>query len=67
MEIGTTEAARRLKITPGRVRQLIAEGWLSARKVGDHWLINPDELRLAGKRTKRGRPKKIKANGKGDK
>lgn len=65
MEIGTTEAAARLKITPGRVRQLIDEGWLPARKVGDTWLIQPSDIRAAKNRTKPGRPKKqaAKSNG----
>lgn len=63
MEIGTTEAAARLGVTPGRVRQLIDEGSLPARKVGDHWLMLPEDVRAMKKRAKPGRPRKAKVNG----
>lgn len=65
MEIGTTEAARRAKLTPGRIRHFISGGLLPARKVGDTWLIQEKDLvKLKGRRGV-GRPKKkaAKSNG----
>lgn len=62
MEIGTQEAARRLKITAGRVRHFIDDGRLIARKVGNTWLIKDTDLarfvlikRLKGRPKTRGR------------
>lgn len=65
MEIGTTEAARRAKLTPGRIRHFISDGLLPARKVGDTWLIQERDLAKLDRRPKVGRPKKkaAKSNG----
>lgn len=58
--ITTTEAAKRLKITPQRVRVLIAEGRLQATKVNDRLqLIDPRDLAKVRNR-KPGRPMKGK-------
>lgn len=55
----TTDAARELQITVARVKQLIAEGILPARKFGRSWMIQPRHLDQARKRPDgRGRPKK---------
>ena len=55
--IGTVEAARRLKVTPERVRALIAVKRLPATKIGRDWLIHEDDLALV-KNRKPGRPRK---------
>jgi excisionase family DNA binding protein len=39
--ISTTEAARRLKVSPSRVRAMIKAKRLKAMKVGHEWLIDP--------------------------
>jgi len=55
--ISTTEAARRLKVSPSRVRALIKAKRLKAMKVGHEWLIDPKDLE-AVKERKVGRPRK---------
>jgi len=55
--IDTTEAARRLNVTPTRVRAMINSGRLKATKVGIVWMINPKDLD-AVKERKVGRPRK---------
>jgi excisionase family DNA binding protein len=45
MEIGVSEAAARLDVSVRRVRQLLASGQLSGRKVGDNWVLEESELR----------------------
>ena len=55
--IDTTEAARRLKVTPTRVRAMINSGRLKATKVGIVWMIDPKDLD-AVKDRKVGRPRK---------
>lgn len=56
--ITTSEAARRLHITIGRVRQLIYEGKISAKMFGRDWMIDPLELDNVTIYGKAGRPKK---------
>jgi excisionase family DNA binding protein len=58
MEITVREAAERLKVSPGRVRQLIAAGRIAARHVTTTLLVM-DERELAKptvKTRKPGRP-----------
>jgi excisionase family DNA binding protein len=55
--ITTTEAARRLGVTPTRVRALIEAKRLKAFKYGREWLIDPKDLE-AVKVRKVGRPRK---------
>ena len=55
--ITTTEAAKRLGVTRGRVHQLLTDGRLPAEKVGVQWLIRPADLAKVKDR-KPGRPKK---------
>jgi excisionase family DNA binding protein len=59
--IGTVEAARRLNITTGRVRTMIAAGMLPAQKFGRDWAIDESDVdRLAKTERKAGRPPKKK-------
>src|SRR4030095_468667 len=60
-QITTTEASKRLGVTPERIYQLIEEGKLPARRFGIAWMINADDLPLVENRPKPGRPKKKKS------
>lgn len=44
MELTTREAAERLSVNQSRVRALVASGGLSARRVGDRWLVDADSV-----------------------
>ena len=57
--ISTAEAARRLNVTPSRVRKMIKAKRLKAMKVGHEWLIDPKDLD-AVKDRKVGRPRKAR-------
>ena len=57
--ITTVEAARRLGVTPSRVRALIEAKRLKAFKYGREWLIDPKDL-AAVKNRKVGRPRKVR-------
>ena len=59
--ITTTEAARRLGVTPTRVRALIEAKRLKAFKYGREWLIDPKDLEAVRNR-KVGRPRKTPKN-----
>jgi excisionase family DNA binding protein len=61
--ITTTEAARRLGVTPTRVRALIEAKRLKAFKYGREWLIDPKDLD-AVKDRKVGRPRKSRTSAK---
>ena len=61
--ITTTEAARRLGVTPNRVRALIEAKRLKAFKYGREWLIDPKDLD-AVKDRKVGRPRKARKGAK---
>jgi excisionase family DNA binding protein len=61
--IGTTEAAKRLGVTPNRVRALIEAGRLKAQRVGREFAINPSDLKDVRNR-KVGRPRKSHAKAK---
>ena len=52
----TKEAAKRLKVTPGRIRAMIRDGILKAQKVGRDWVISSKSLD-AVKLRKPGRPR----------
>ena len=55
--ISAAEAAKRLGVTPSRVRKMIEAKRLKAIKVGGAWLIDPKDLD-AVKDRKVGRPRK---------
>ena len=63
----TEEAAKRLGVTVGRVRQMIIDGTLETQRFGRAHMISEAALKLAEKRkTKRGpepKPKEHKASG----
>lgn len=52
----TKQAAERLGVTPGRVRQIVSAGDLRAEKIGRDIVIAEREIRRY-KRPRRGRPK----------
>jgi excisionase family DNA binding protein len=59
--INTTEAAERLGITPRRLRVLIREERVPARKVARDWLIEESDLEQVAERIPgypKGRPRK---------
>jgi excisionase family DNA binding protein len=53
----TSETAKRLGVTVGRIHQLIQEGRLPAEKMGRDYFIDSKDLKLV-KNRKPGRPKK---------
>lgn len=62
----TNEAAKRLHVTPIRVRQMIREGKIDAKQVGRDYVIEESSLRSVKTYGKAGRPKKTEdgeANG----
>ena len=61
--ISTAEAAKRLNVTPSRVRAMIARGRLRAMRIGIMWLIDPKDLD-AVKDRKVGRPRKARKSAK---
>lgn len=61
----TTEAAKRLHVTPIRVRQLIREGKLEAKQVGRDYVIEASSLELVKTYGKAGRPAKQTENSNG--
>jgi excisionase family DNA binding protein len=57
--IGTDEAARRLKLSIGRLTTMIRTGILPAKKIGRTWVLDEaDVMRVAALDRKRGRPRK---------
>lgn len=60
--LSVVEAAERLKLTRGRVNQLIKDGILPARQIGRAFVIDEKDLSLAENRNtkKTGRPPKVK-------
>ena len=61
--ISTTEAAKRLNVTPSRVRAMIKAKRLKAIRIGIMWLIDPKDLD-AVKDRKVGRPRKSRKSSK---
>ncbi|MGB7923439.1 MAG: helix-turn-helix domain-containing protein [Pyrinomonadaceae bacterium] len=61
----TREAAERLGVSAGRVRQMVADGQLPAQRIGRDNFVKESDLTLVEDR-KRGRPSK-KASKKGNK
>lgn len=49
MDVSVTEVARRLDVSPRRVRGMISAGALSARKVSSRWLIDEASLHRSAK------------------
>jgi len=57
--IGTTEAAKRLKVSPRRVAAMITGGIIRASKVGKTWIIEESEIARVQKLPRpTGRPRK---------
>lgn len=52
----TTQAGERLGITDQRIRELIKEGILPAKRIGRFYIIDSDDLADANKRKKRPGP-----------
>jgi excisionase family DNA binding protein len=42
--LSTTQAAERLGLTPGRIRQLIDAGQLPAIRIGERWVIEARDV-----------------------
>ena len=61
--ISTAEAAKRLGVTPDRVRKMIEAKRLKATKFGNVWMIDPKDLEPLKDR-KVGRPRKARKKGK---
>jgi excisionase family DNA binding protein len=61
--ISAAEAAKRLNVTPTRVRAMISSGRLKATKVGNMWVLDPKDLE-AVKNRKVGRPRKARKTSK---
>ena len=57
----TQQAAEKLGVTAGRVRQMIADGQLPATKMGRDNFIKESDLRLVGGRKVGRPPKPLKA------
>jgi excisionase family DNA binding protein len=57
--ITTKQAAEKLGVSEGRIRQFVAEGRLPAMKVGQTNLVKESDLKLVKER-KTGRPPKTK-------
>ena len=57
----TQQAAERLGVTQGRIRQLILSGNLPSEKVGRDRMIREEDLELVKDRPGRGRPRKKEA------
>ena len=57
--LSASEAARELGVSPARVRKLIADGALPARKIGRAWVLREEDVmnRLAA-HVRPGRPKR---------
>lgn len=47
---GVEQAAEELKVTPRRVRQMLADGTLEGQRVGSVWVIDERALRFAAQR-----------------
>jgi len=63
MELLTTnEAAKRLRVTPIRVRQMIREGKIAARQIGRDYVIEESSLETVKTYGKAGRPKNTADN-----
>lgn len=54
----TNEAAKRLRVTPSRIRQMIREGKIEARQIGRDYVIAESSLESVKTYGKAGRPKK---------
>ncbi len=54
--VGVSEAAQRLRVSPRRVRQMISDEDLPARRVGRAWAIEEGDIRSATRRRPPHRP-----------
>ena len=58
-ELTTAEIAKRVNLSPNRVRQLAVDGAIKARKPSREWWIPVSEIEVVRARPeRRGRPKK---------
>jgi len=60
--ITTKEAAQKLNVSEGRIRQLVADGRLPAVKVGQTNLVKEIDLEAVRERKRTGRPKQSNNN-----
>lgn len=58
--LSAKEAAERLNLTEQQTRALIRDGKLPATRIGRAWIIDSDDLPLAEKRPRPGRPRRKK-------
>lgn len=59
MIVGTSDAAKKLNLSPRRTRELIQAGRLPAKKLGREWYLDTKDIRRFRRRPP-GRPKKRK-------
>src|SRR5438132_13525980 len=56
MDVGVAEASAQLGVSPQRVRQLVQEGLLPARRVGGRWIFDTEALSRRVETRPDGRP-----------
>jgi hypothetical protein len=57
-----TQAAKTLRLSTGRIRQLIGEGFIKpTQMIGGSWVLTPADMERLANRPKRGRPPKTGA------
>lgn len=59
--ITTSEAAKKIGVSPSRVRQFVADGLLPVERLGAVNMVKESDLALIQDRAKVGRPKKEEA------
>lgn len=59
----TNEAAKRLQVSPIRIRQMIREGKIEAKQIGRDYVIAESSLESVKTYGKAGRPRKTEDNG----
>src|SRR5262245_74781 len=56
VDVGVAEAAAQLGVSPQRVRQLVQEGLLPARRIGGRWVFDTRTLARRAENRRPGRP-----------